>query len=134
MTRDKRCCSTYGIYFASITKVAEYWRVAHHVHTKQTRKLWSSRLVTRRATELLCTSDNCLKWLAQSKVYESTYLSDFNKIDDFIENRLDMLVPALSLLRSLLMLSTFTTKTYILYNTNYFILFFIKKYLKCVYK
>ena len=31
----KRCCTTCGIYFASITKVAEHWRGAHHARVVQ---------------------------------------------------------------------------------------------------
>lgn len=85
---DKRCCSTCGIYFASITKVTEHQRAAHHTRTVQTRKLRPSRIVTRRVTEFLHVSDNGLEWLIQSEIEGS---------DDFIEKYLDMLVSVVTL-------------------------------------
>ncbi|XP_074114602.1 uncharacterized protein LOC141537487 [Cotesia typhae] len=85
---DKRCCSTCGIYFASITKVAEHQRAADHTRTVQRRKLRPSRIVTRRVTEFLCVSHNSLEWLIQSEVEGA---------DNFIEKHLHMLVSIVTL-------------------------------------
>ncbi|GBP30452.1 hypothetical protein EVAR_20905_1 [Eumeta japonica] len=63
----KRCCNTRRIYFASKIKVAEHRRAAHHLQAVQTRKLRPSRIVTRRADELLCASNDGLEWLNRSE-------------------------------------------------------------------
>lgn len=52
------------------------------------RKVRPTRIVTRRANELLCASANGLEWLDQNEVEGS---------DDFTENHMDMLVPIVSL-------------------------------------
>lgn len=88
---EKRCCSTCGIYFASSTRAAEHRRSAHIAPAKQARmfrKVRPTRIVTRRANELLCASANGLEWLDQNEVEGS---------DDFTENHMDMLVPIVSL-------------------------------------
>ncbi|KAJ8894769.1 hypothetical protein PR048_000076 [Dryococelus australis] len=48
----------------------------------------TSRIVTRRATDLLCASDNGLEWLNRNEVEGA---------DDFTENHMDMLVPVVTL-------------------------------------
>ncbi|OWR42702.1 hypothetical protein KGM_214463 [Danaus plexippus plexippus] len=85
---EKKCCNTCDIYFASTTKVAEHRRAAHHAQAMQTCKMRPSRIVTRRATELLCASNKGLEWLNQSEVEGA---------DNFIENHLDMLIPVVTL-------------------------------------
>ncbi|GBP08970.1 hypothetical protein EVAR_5258_1 [Eumeta japonica] len=88
---EKRCCSTCGIYFASSTRAEEHRRAAHIAPAKQARmfrKVRPSRIVTRRANELLCASANGLEWLDQNEVEGA---------DDFTENHIDMLVPIVSL-------------------------------------
>ncbi|CAH0560582.1 unnamed protein product [Brassicogethes aeneus] len=67
-------CSTCGIYFSSITRAAEHRRAVHSALAAPARKVRPSRIVTRRATELLCASDNGLEWLYQNKVKEQMIL------------------------------------------------------------
>ncbi|KAJ8867174.1 hypothetical protein PR048_033038 [Dryococelus australis] len=90
---EERCCSTYGIYFSSITRAAEHRRVVHRALTARARKVRPSRIVTRRATDLLCASDNGLEWLNRNEVEGA---------DDFTENHMDMLVPVVTLETSVL--------------------------------
>ncbi|KAJ8867176.1 hypothetical protein PR048_033040 [Dryococelus australis] len=85
---EERCCSTYGIYFSSITRAAEHRRVVHRALTARARKVRPSRIVTRQATDLLCASDNGLEWLNRNEVEGA---------DDFTENHMDMLVPVVTL-------------------------------------
>ncbi|KAF9791364.1 hypothetical protein SFRURICE_014076 [Spodoptera frugiperda] len=88
---EKRCCSSCGIYYASVTRAAEHRRAAHIIPAKQARmfcKVRPSRIVTRRANELLCASANGLEWLDQNEVEGA---------DDFTENHMDMLIPIISL-------------------------------------
>lgn len=85
---EKRCCSTCGIYFSSITRAAEHQRAVHSAPAAPARKVRPSRIVTRRATELLCASENGLEWVNQSEVEGA---------DDFTENHMDMLVPVITL-------------------------------------
>ncbi|KAJ8877430.1 hypothetical protein PR048_021884 [Dryococelus australis] len=85
---EERCCSTCGIYFSSITRAAEHRRAVHRAPAALARKVRPSRIVTRRATDLLCASDNGLEWLNRNEVEGA---------DDFTENHMDMLVPVVTL-------------------------------------
>ncbi|GBP20876.1 hypothetical protein EVAR_80695_1 [Eumeta japonica] len=72
-------------------RAEEHRRAAHIAPAKQARmfrKVRPSRIVTRRANELLCASANGLEWLDQNEVEGA---------DDFTENHIDMLVPIVSL-------------------------------------
>ena len=68
---------------SSITGAAEHQHAVHSAPAAPARKVRPSRIVTRRATELLCASDNGSEWLNQSEVEGA---------DDFTENHMDMLV------------------------------------------
>ncbi|CAG5033390.1 unnamed protein product [Parnassius apollo] len=70
------------------TRAAEHRRAAHK-QARMLRKVRPSRIITRRANELLCAIANGLEWLDKNEV-EGT--------DDFTENHnMDMLVPIVSL-------------------------------------
>lgn len=85
---EKRCCSTCGSYFSSITRAAQHRRALHNAPVAPACKVRPSRIVTRRAPELLCASDKGLEWLHHSEVEGA---------NEFTENHMDMLVPIVTI-------------------------------------
>lgn len=70
-TIHNRCCKTCGIYFASCVKLQKHRSALHATPRAPVVRVRPTRVVTRRAEELLCAVDDRLEWLHEEDVHTS---------------------------------------------------------------